>query len=247
MFKALKVMPLANAFLLAVVLSSGHFGLAGVQDESRPTRSARGGTLARTGRHQFETFFYTTGLRVFPLNSAGAPIDASKLTGTATFYHPNSPKPWFSRPLHGTPVTAGQTSSSLDLSIGLDTVPPTGAKVTFEIAGLTDPAEPTAEFTVPFEFTKVPADSSAIHPAPLTGVVATSPRYVYGPGYSGFGYYQYPGPEAAPSPSSNPTVYGYGTPSSGYSGSSGRTHDWSTGRDYQGGGLISKPWLRPMD
>ncbi len=247
MHKTLKFVPLAVAVLLCGVLSSDLLGLAGAQDESRPARSARGGMLARAGRHQFEIFFYTTGLRAVPLDPAGTPIDASKLTGTVTFYHPNSPGPWFSRPLHAAPAASGQASSSLDLSLGLGTVPATGAKVAFEIAGLPDTAESRAEFTVPFEFSKIPTESSPAQPALPTGAVATSPRYVYGPGYSGFGYYQYPGPEAAPTLTSNPTVYSYGTPSGGSGGRSGGAHDWSTGRDYQGGGLISKPWLRPMD
>ena len=110
MHQTLKVMPLASALLLAAVLSTGQDALAGAQDESKPARSARGGLLAQSGQHQFEIFFYTTGLRVFPLNSAGTPIDVSHLTGTAMFYHPNSPRPWFSRMLHVAPVTPGQTS-----------------------------------------------------------------------------------------------------------------------------------------
>ena len=108
MHQTLKVMPLASALLLAAVLSTGQDCLARAQDESKPARSARGGLLAQSGQHQFEIFFYTTGLRVFPLNSVGRPIDASKLTGTATFYHPTSPRPWFSRALHVAPVKIGR-------------------------------------------------------------------------------------------------------------------------------------------
>src|SRR6516165_3230710 len=79
----------------------GDPGGAGAQQQSKPTRSARGAALATAGRHQVEVFFYHTGIRVCPLDSAGSPIDADNLTGTATFYHPNSPDPWFSRPLPG--------------------------------------------------------------------------------------------------------------------------------------------------
>jgi len=183
----------------------------GAQEDSKPALSARGGLLERSRHSQFEVFFYTTGLRVFPQDAAGVPLDAAKLTGTATFYHPNSPKPWFSRPLGGTRAAPGQ-SASLDLVIGLSTVPPTGAKVTFEVAGLPDSAEPTVTFTVPFEFVKAPRESPVAHPTPPQGGVASSPRYVYDPGFYGFGYYPYPGPEIALPHRSGPTasLSGYG-------------------------------------
>jgi hypothetical protein len=109
------------------------------------------------GPYRFEVFYYTTGLRVFLEDSAGSPIDASKLAGDATFYHPNSPKPWFARPLRPAAAAPGQASESLDLAIDLRTVPPTGASVTFAITGLPDPAEPAARFTLPFAFVKVPS------------------------------------------------------------------------------------------
>ncbi len=240
-----KVVALAGIVALAIAWSIGRVGIAGAQEEPAVARSARGGLIAKTARNQFEVFFYPTGLRIFPLDSAGAPIVASKLAGMATFYHPNSPKPWFTRPLQAAAADAGQPSASLDLVIGLGTVPPTGAKVAFEVAGLPDPAGPTATFTVPVEFAAAPTASTPA--APPSGA-AVGPRYVYGPGYYGFGYYQYPGPRAAPAAASSPTVYSYSTPSRrGSGGGTGSTHDWSTGRDYPSGGLISKPWLRPMD
>lgn len=238
---SLRIKPLSSVLLLGAILSSGHSGTAGSHDETKTTKSARGGALAKTARNQFEVFFYPNGLRVYPLDSAGSPIDPAKLTGSATFYHPNSPKPWFSRPLKGAATTAGAAPASIDLVVGMGTVPPTGAKVTFEIAGLPDATESTATFTVPVEFVKAP--TAATLPVPPPGAVAPSPRYVYGPGYYGYGYYQYPGPEMAPAARSSPTVYGY----SNQSGSSGGTHDWSTGRSLPSGGLIGKPWLRPMD
>ena len=234
-----KIAALACVLTLGGLHSLGHLGNAGAQEANKPARSARGGALAKTTRHQFEVFFYNTGLRVFPLDSTGSPIDASRSTGTATFYHPNSPQPWFTRPIRGATSTPGQASPSLDLIIGLGGIPATGARVAFEIAGLSDPAEPTAAFTVPFEVANVPAESVAAQPAAPSNTVATSPPYVYGPGYYGYGYYQYAGPQAAPAQVSGPTVYSYG--------GSGQTHDRSTGRDLPSGGLLSKPWLRSMD
>lgn len=237
---ALKAVVLAGIGL-ASTWGPSRVGLVVAQEEVKPAKSARGGLLAKADRHQFEVFFYPTGVRVFPQDEAGAAIDVSQFAGTATFYHPNSPKPWFSRPLHGTPA-------SLDLAIGLSNAPQSGAKVAFEITGVSGNADSKAAFTVPLEFVPQPAAQPTVAQPTSPGVVAPSPRYVYGPGFYGFGYYQYPGPEAAPARSNGPAVYGYSAPSGrSRSGSSGVTHDWSTGRDYPAGGLISKPWLRPMD
>lgn len=240
-----KVVALAGIFALAIAWSTGLLGIADAQEEPTVAKSARGGLLAKNAGHQFEVFFYPTGLRLFPLDSAGRTVATSKLAAIATFYHPNSPKPWFTRPLHGVTASAGEPPASLDLVIGLGTVPPHGARVTFEITGLPDSGESAVVVTVPVEFV---AARIATNPTPPPSGATPDPRYVYGPGYYGFGYYQYPGPQAAPVDTTAPTVYSYSTPgrrSSG--GSSGSTHDWSTGRDLPSGGLISKPWLRPMD
>jgi hypothetical protein len=162
---ASKVLAWVVVFTLANTWGSSPVGSAMADEESKLTRSARGGAVATVGAYQFEVFFYTTGLRVFPRDSAGAPIDASKLTGTATFYHPNSPEPWFARPLHSSASGSGQVSESLDLVIGLSTVPPSGAKVAFEVAGLPNPAKPRARFTVPVEFVEAAVQPRAARPA----------------------------------------------------------------------------------
>ncbi len=157
-----------GSFALADPWGTDRIGSAEAQEEPKPTRSARGGLLATAQHVQFEVFFYTTGSRVFPRDAAGEPLDAAKLTGRATFYHPNSPEPWFSRPLHPAAANPGQASESLDLAIDLSTVPPTGARVAFEIEGLpgpAQPAQPAARFTVPVAFVANPAGSDAERPA----------------------------------------------------------------------------------
>src|SRR5262245_2022351 len=105
----------ASISVLAIVMVVSPSRTAGAQDEARPVRTARGGYLAVVESYQFEVFSYRTGLRIFPQGSGGAALDASRLTGTATFYHPNSPQPWFSRPLHPAAAGPGQASESLDL------------------------------------------------------------------------------------------------------------------------------------
>lgn len=241
MRRTIKVVALAGAVALSNAWMFGLAGLAGAQDEAKQARSPRGGFLAGTARYQFEVFFYPTGVRVFPRDRAGASLDPAKLAGAATFYHPNSPRAWFERPLRG-------TADSLDLAVGLGAAPPSGAKVAILVSGLPDPAETAASFTLPLEFVPQTAQQpTEARPTPPAGS-APGPAYVYGPGYYGFGYYRYPGPESAPVAASGPAVYGYSSPGGrGGGGGSGPVHDWSTGRDYPAGGLISKPWLRPMD
>jgi hypothetical protein len=238
---SLKMVALVSVLPLVGAMRSGLTGLAGAREEPKSMKTARGGTLAKTERHQFEVFFFRTGLRLFPQDSSGKPVDASRLTGTATFYHPNTARPWFSRPLRAEPAGPGQVSS-LEVAVGLDNVPATSAKVTFDLSGLPDAAESTATFTVPVEFVPRSAPSGTTQPAVPRGGVTTVPRYTYGPGYYGFGYYEYTSPgtyrqEGRP--------IAYSTPSRHSTSSSGfrSTRDWSTGRDTP----IAKPWLRPMD
>ena len=80
-----------------------------------------------------------------------------------------------------------------------------------------------------------------------------SPRYVYAPGYYGYGYYAYPGPETLPRQAAPAPTY-FGTPPrysarpatrpSGAGHFVGPNHrDWSTGRNIP----LAKPWLSPRD
>ena len=242
---------LKTAATVGVVLT-GLFGLVrtgmvSAQEETEIPRSSRGGILATAEGHRFEIFFYPTGARVFPLDGTGKPTDASRLAGGATFYHPNAPgRPWFSRPLHHEPTAAGQAPTSLDLNIDLSKAPQNGASVVFEITGLTGHAGSTVTFKVPLEF----AATTAPQPTAPQGEIAAGPRYTYGPGYYGYGYYANPGPETVPQPAQKtPTYFGSSSGSTGYGSMSGhsvgfRHRDWSTGRDNL---PLAKPWLRPMD
>jgi hypothetical protein len=195
----------------------------GAREGPAPTKSARGGFLVQAGSHQFEVFFYPTGVRVFPRDKSGAMVDAAKLSGTATFYHPNSPSPWFSKPLKPTAAAADRPAESLDLSIGLTTAPVPGTKVAFEIA---DGSAARATFTLPLEFVGTAA-STAAATAPTQ---ATAP-YRYGFGPRGFGYYpRVPAGEAAPAPARRADRV------------EPPYRDWSTGRDLP----LAKPWMRPF-
>lgn len=150
-----------TVFGAALALGLATVGVSGAQ-EGQSTVGPHSGRLQRTGHSQFEAVFATTGVNVFPYGMDGKPLDVSKLSAKATFYHPSSPQPWFSRPLTAATGT-GQRPQSLDCPINLGRVPASGAKVSFEFGGLPDPAEPTASFTVPFALTQLPA---AARPAP---------------------------------------------------------------------------------
>ncbi|MGO9597856.1 MAG: hypothetical protein ACLP7Q_07655 [Isosphaeraceae bacterium] len=84
------------------------------------TRTSRGGMLARASQHEFEVFFYPTGIRLFIHDEAGRPAVTNQLGATVTFYHPNSPAPWFTRSLHG-------GDGSLDLNMNLSSLCPSPA------------------------------------------------------------------------------------------------------------------------
>jgi hypothetical protein len=160
--------------VLAAVSSLGVPTLA--SDEKDETKPRHGGTVSSSDGHKFEVVFERSGLKVYPLTRDGKPVDASGLSGTATFYHPNSPNPWFSRDLsRGTPAAGGRPTT-LDLTMGLGSVPETGAKVAFKISGFSDPAESTAEFTAPVRFVapvRVAAPAPAAAPMTLTFTAAT--------------------------------------------------------------------------
>jgi hypothetical protein len=147
--------PASNALAWAIVVATfanasgpSPNGSVITREKSQPITSARDGALATVCASDFEVFFYATGLRVFPQDRAGAPLDAPTLTGTAAFYHTDSPEPRFARPLHASPAGSCQASQSPGLVIGLSTVPPTGARAAFDVAGLPDSAKTTARLTV---------------------------------------------------------------------------------------------------
>ena len=116
------------------------------------------GDQAQTKRYHFEAAFSKAGLKLTAHGRDHKAIDVSGLSATATFYHPSSAKPWFTRKLRPGAASQGQAPTSLELAMDLSKVPAKGARVSFQVSGLPDPAEPTATFTVPFTL----ADQQAI-------------------------------------------------------------------------------------
>jgi hypothetical protein len=138
--------------MFAAVFSLGLCASAIADDGQKHGAPLHGGKVTMTKEYHFEVVFTKDGLKVYPRSHEDKPVDASKLTGTATFYHPNSPKPWFMQKLVTSPVTAGRPSLFLGDMIDLSKVPVAGAKVEFKIDGLPEKAETAASFTVPFAF-----------------------------------------------------------------------------------------------
>ena len=133
---------------LAVVLGLG--GLSTADDGHKHGSPLHGGKVAMTKEYHFEVVFAKDGLTVFPRSHEDQPLDASRLTGIATFYHPNSPKPWFERKLAPAVATGSKSISSFGSTIDLSKVPATGAKVDFRVEGLPEPAETSVSFSIPF-------------------------------------------------------------------------------------------------
>jgi hypothetical protein len=169
---------------------------ASADQEQGTIKSERGGFLVTTPRHQFEVFFYKTGLRIFPRSTSGAPVTVSGLTGSAAFTLPGAPNPLVYPLKGGTPVR-GREPESLDLAVDLSWVPAGETKVQITVEGLADPAEGRVSFSVPFEPVRprmaVRASETAAYPSPATPS-PSAPGYVYQAGYYGYGYY----PAASP-------------------------------------------------
>jgi hypothetical protein len=203
----------ALAGLVGLVSVSG-FVRSALAGDPAPARSARGGLIAKSGQHRFEVFFFPTGVRVYPQGPAGESVDVSRMAATATFYHPNTPRPWFSRPISAETAAAGRAPTSLEHAVVLTNVPPRGVKVTFEVTGLSGPAGSTAEFTVPFEFAPTPTPTpTPTATAALPAAAVTAGFAVYGPAA------RFPavGREVGPT----------------------NHRDWATGR----GVRLAKPWM----
>jgi hypothetical protein len=232
MRRASKPIAIAGVVTLAMSLVS----VVVAQDGPLAVRSARGGELVTTPRHQFEVFFYRTGLRVFPRGAAGAPVDVTNVAGTVTFTIPGAPQPFVYQ------LKGGRQPESLDLVVDLSKVPATGSTVAFDITGLADPAEGRVSFTVPF--TLVPS-ANLPQPSPAQGSAPTSPspRYTYGPGYYGYGYYQEYENVGPNTGYSSRNDYGAPTRRAAPAARSQIPVDWSTGRQNP----LAKPWMRPQD
>jgi hypothetical protein len=133
-----------------IALGLGLQGRASAHDGHEHGAALHGGKVTMTKEYHFEVVFAKDGLNVFPRTHEDKPIDASRLAGTATFYHPNSPKPWFERKLAASAASPGEVAISVGTRIDLTKVPATGAKVEFRVERLPEAAERTATFTVPF-------------------------------------------------------------------------------------------------
>jgi len=135
---------------LALAIGLGLAGPSVAQEGHDHAGATHGGAQAQTKRYHFEASFSTTGLKLTIHGLDHKSVDVSGLSVKATFYHPSSTKPWFTRDLRPSAAGQGRAPTSLELVMNLSKVPAQGGKVTFQVTGLTDPGEPTATFTVPF-------------------------------------------------------------------------------------------------
>lgn len=136
-----------------ILAGTGFLSTARAHDGHDHGGAQHGGVEAKTKRHHFEAVFTKTGVKLYAHDANHKAVDLSRLSAQATFYHPNTlEKPWFSRELKASAASAGQPADSLALAIDLSKAPEKGGKVAFRVAGLSDPAEREASFTVPLTF-----------------------------------------------------------------------------------------------
>jgi len=154
----LRKIPLAPR--AALILGIGLIGPAGAHEGHDHPAAAHGGVVAMSKAHRFEVVFARDGLKVHPLAPADTPAAIAGLTGTATLTIPGVPKP-FTYALRPMPEAPGRAPVALGVAVDLGKVPAKGATVAFRVAGLADPAEPTAAFTVPFAPIGPPAITAA--------------------------------------------------------------------------------------
>ncbi len=102
----LKMVVMAGG-LLTCLFGLDRARLVGAEEETKFAHSRRGGILVSAEGHRFEVFFYPNGVRVVPLDDAGNPVDTSRLTASATFYHPTPRKSLGSRG-HSIPIRSTQ-------------------------------------------------------------------------------------------------------------------------------------------
>jgi hypothetical protein len=162
-FDRIRLTLYAGVFALGLGLLSVAFA-----QDGRPAAAPHSGTPATKANHHFEAVFTKDGITLYVRDSAHKPVDGTRLSARATFYQPNSPTSWFSQRLHAAPVPGAKP---LVAEVDLSQVPSRGVTVTFQVAGLPDPNERSATFTVPFSFegvvpvtfaTATPADEPAV-------------------------------------------------------------------------------------
>jgi hypothetical protein len=110
-----------------------------------------GGVVASANRYHFEVVVTPAGVGVYSYGPDGQAIPADQLSGTVTFYHPNSRNPWFSRALGLAAADCGQPAPPLQLEMNLRAVPRKGARVAIEIAGLPGADGPVGPLTLPLK------------------------------------------------------------------------------------------------
>lgn len=145
---------IAGVFSTPVLLLS----VVSLAQETRDAvKPEHGGILAESRGYRFEVLFRDDGVWVYPRRKDGQAMAPSALSGTVTFYHPNSPRPWFSRPLQ---ATAHGPASVLSVAIGLSSVPAQGAKAIVQVTGLPDARESSAMLSVPVVLNHAPRGST---------------------------------------------------------------------------------------
>ncbi|WP_152051861.1 hypothetical protein [Tautonia marina] len=112
--------------------------------------SEHGGTVAETDHHAFEVVIGADGLQVYPMGVDLARGVVAGLKARAYFLLPGAKQ--YTAPYELQPVatTEGGPVNALALDADLSGLPAEGTRVTIQVWKLPNPAEKTAQFTLPF-------------------------------------------------------------------------------------------------
>ena len=153
-----------HALILALLAG---FGLAGIvrADDSPASVSPHGGVVVAANTTRFEVVSAADGITVYPVTAANQPLDTTRWTGTATFYHRRRQRRGSSGRC-SRPQSSSRPPTALALPMNLSqALPAQGVTVAVGIRSLPAPAASSAQFTVPY------APATAL---PITVATATA-------------------------------------------------------------------------
>lgn len=133
-----------------IAASAQHDGHAHGDHDHDGGHAQHGGQVAKSSGYHFEVVFEENGLRVYPRGERLLPEAVAGLKARAFFLLPGAKAYTDPYPLRPVAASPGQPAAALELNADLSQIPTEGTKVTFQVWKLPDPAEPKAEFTVPF-------------------------------------------------------------------------------------------------
>ena len=235
-----------NVLLASVVVLAGAWGFVrisavGAQEALQSAKSARGGLLAKTARHQFEVFFYPTGVRVFPRPRRGS---RSTRRGRAGPRRSTTR----TRPSRGSPGrSAARLRRALNSPSASGTHPATGGESDVRDLRPRRPGRVLGKLHRPAGIRRDPP--TAARPRPTRHRHEAGPRRFPATSTAPATRATATIPTAAPPPPLAPgeCIPGLQQPEPALPRRRGLRRGRPPRLDHRAGFALAKPWLRPMD